>query len=140
MSKTLTSVPSPKLFPWFVSDVTPTDFKNTITSLLSTTFFPEPLVPDTKTSAHLEQMVTRWRTYLEQGIFILSTDLTEVNGQKADGQAIAKFWTEPWPYWNMKERASQLWQWLHDSDLVVFKVCTFRVYSAIARPHTSLPG
>ncbi|KAH0833998.1 hypothetical protein J3R83DRAFT_11234 [Lanmaoa asiatica] len=111
----------PKLFPWFVSDVTPTDFESTIACLLSTTFFPEPLFSSTKSAVHLEQMVTRWRSYLEQGIFILSTDLKEVNGQKVDGQALAKFWTEPWPYWNMKERASQLWNWLHDSDLVIFK-------------------
>jgi len=111
----------PKLFPWFVSDVTPTDFDSTITSLLSTTFFPEPLFPGTRSTAHLQEMVTRWRSYLEQGIFVLSTDLKEVNGQKVDGQAMAKFWTEPWPYWNMKERASQLWNWLHDSDLVIFK-------------------
>ena len=69
-------------------------------------------------------MVTRWRSYIEQEIFVLSTDLKEVNGQKVDGQAMAKFWTEPWPYWNMKERASQLWNWLYDSDLVIFKVRT----------------
>ncbi|KAG6370737.1 hypothetical protein JVT61DRAFT_11124 [Boletus reticuloceps] len=111
----------PKLFPWFVSDVTPTDFESTITSLLSTTFFPEALLPDTRSTAHLQEMVMRWRSYLEQGTFVLSTDITEVNGQKVDGKAMVKFWTEPWPYWNMKERASQLWGWLHDSDLVVFK-------------------
>lgn len=38
---------------------------------------------------------------------------------------MVKFWTEPWPYWNMKERANQLWSWLRDSDLVIFKVRTF---------------
>ncbi|KAF8556729.1 DUF89-domain-containing protein [Imleria badia] len=113
----------PKLFPWFVSDVTPTDFESTITSLLSTTLFPEPSIPGTRSTAHLQEMVTRWRSYLEQGTFVLSTDLKEVNGQKVDGQAMVKFWTEPWPYWNMKERASPLWSWLHDSDLVIFKVC-----------------
>ncbi|KAG8215249.1 hypothetical protein J3R82DRAFT_8802 [Butyriboletus roseoflavus] len=111
----------PKLFPWFVSDVTPTDFESIITFLLSSTFFPEPLFPSTKSAAHLKQMVTRWRSYVEQGTFVLSTNLKEVNGQKVDGQALAMFWTEPWPYWNMKERASQLWNWLHDSDLVIFK-------------------
>lgn len=67
-------------------------------------------------------MVTRWRSYLEQGIFVLSTDIKETNGKTVEGQALTKFWTEPWPYWNMKERASQLWDWLHDSDFVIFKV------------------
>lgn len=61
----------------------------------------------------------------------MSTGIKEVNGEKVDGQAMVKFWTEPWPYWNMKERASQLWSWLHDSDLVIFKVRTFLVDSAL---------
>ncbi|KAF9238349.1 hypothetical protein BU15DRAFT_88407 [Melanogaster broomeanus] len=75
----------PKLFPWFVSDDPPASHES---------------------AAHLEQMVKRWQSYLEQGTFVL----------------MAKFWTGPWPYWNMKERASQLWEWLHVSDLVIFKV------------------
>ncbi|KAG9311050.1 DUF89 domain-containing protein [Chiua virens] len=111
----------PKLFPWFVSDVTPTDFESTFTSLLSPMFFPPPLFPRGDSVAHLEQMVTRWKSYIEQGIFVLSTDIKEVKNQKIEGQALVKFWTEPWPYWNMNERASLLWQWLHESDLVIFK-------------------
>lgn len=128
-SETTNLFPSAKLFPWFVSDVTPADFEGTITSLLSTTFFPGPPFPDIKSRDHLGQMVARWRSYLEQGIFTLCTDLAAVDDQKVDAQALTKFWTEPYPYWDMKQRAGQLWEWLHTSDLVIFKVRTSPVGS-----------
>ncbi|KIJ04814.1 hypothetical protein PAXINDRAFT_141704 [Paxillus involutus ATCC 200175] len=111
----------PKLFPWFVSDVTPADFEITIMSLLSTTFFPEMTTRSPESVAHLEQMVKRWQSYLEQGTFVLSTNINKIDDQKVDGVELCKFWTGPWPYWNMKERSSQLWEWLHTSDLVIFK-------------------
>lgn len=34
----------------------------------------------------------------------------------------ANFWTGPWPYWDLKERAPQLWSDLTESSLVIFKV------------------
>ncbi|KAG1758126.1 hypothetical protein EDD22DRAFT_912194 [Suillus occidentalis] len=98
----------PKLFPWFVSDVTPTDFANTISSLLSTAFFP----PNSVTSP--DSMVTRWKNYIDKGIFTLATDLS-------DGQKMTEFWNGPWPYWNMNELAPELGQWLSGSGLVIFK-------------------
>lgn len=74
--------PSPKLIPWFVSDVTPPDFKSAISSLLSPTFFPEsePAAVSTpqdmlESRAHLNDMVTRWAGYLESGVFALSVPL-----------------------------------------------------------------
>ncbi|KAF9219362.1 DUF89 domain-containing protein [Gyrodon lividus] len=112
----------PKLFPWFVSDVTPGDFAITITSLLSATFFPAASTVPPESAAHLEYMVKRWRWYLEQGTFVLSTNINEVDNERVDGEDLAKFWTGPWPYWNMRERSGQLWRWLHSSDLVIFKV------------------
>lgn len=33
----------------------------------------------------------------------------------------ADFWTSPWPYWNLKERASGVFESLKDSGLVIFK-------------------
>ncbi|EGO02864.1 hypothetical protein SERLA73DRAFT_176294 [Serpula lacrymans var. lacrymans S7.3] len=108
----------PKLMPWFVSDVTPVDFSTTITSLLSTSFFTTlPSAPSPTCLSHLERMVTRWKTYLNDGTFTLSTDLKETNPK-----AIAEFWTGPWPYWNMRERAGTIYDWLSDSGLVIFKV------------------
>ncbi|KAG2143434.1 uncharacterized protein EDB93DRAFT_1156180 [Suillus bovinus] len=99
----------PKLFPWFVSDVTPTDFANTISSLLSTTFFPPNSATTPDSVAHLQQMVTRWKNYIDEGIFTLATDIS--NGQK-----MTEFWNGPWPYWNMNELAPD------GSGLVIFKV------------------
>ncbi|KIK35366.1 hypothetical protein CY34DRAFT_96200 [Suillus luteus UH-Slu-Lm8-n1] len=104
----------PKLFPWFVSDVTPTDFANTISSLLSTAFFPPNSVTSPDSVAHLQQMVTRWKNYIDKGIFTLATDLS-------DGQKMTEFWNGPWPYWNMNELAPELGQWLSGSGLVIFK-------------------
>lgn len=104
----------PKLFPWFVSDVTPTDFANTISSLLSTAFFPPNSVTSPDSAAHLQQMVTRWKNYIDKGIFTLATDLS-------DGQKMTEFWNGPWPYWNMNELAPELGQWLSGSGLVIFK-------------------
>ncbi|KAH7921136.1 DUF89-domain-containing protein [Leucogyrophana mollusca] len=107
----------PKLFPWFVSDVTPTDFEATISSLLSSSFFPpESSMSSPASVAHLEQMVNRWKSYLKDGTFTLSTNLGG-----ADTKRMAEFWTSPWPYWNMKERESELWKWLSGSGLVIFK-------------------
>ncbi|KAI0946049.1 hypothetical protein AcV7_010130 [Taiwanofungus camphoratus] len=83
----------PKLIPWFVSDVTPPDFKSAISSLLSPTFFPDAQ-PDTQTSSlshdpstvpppsdlpdarkHLRAMVERWSSYFDSGVFSLSVPL-----------------------------------------------------------------
>jgi len=63
-------------------------------------------------------MVTRWKSYLASGVFELSVPEKTQLGAK---NTIADFWTEPWPYWDMKERAGELFQWLRDSQLVVFK-------------------
>ncbi|KAH7909987.1 DUF89 domain-containing protein [Hygrophoropsis aurantiaca] len=107
----------PKLFPWFVSDVTPTDFEATIASLLSPTFFSsDGSVSPPESVARLETMVNRWKSYLSDGTFSLSTNIGGVNNT-----AMAGFWTSPWPYWNLKERAPLLWESLNKSDLVIFK-------------------
>jgi len=113
----------PKLIPWFVSDVTPPDFYPSITSLLDPAFFPPP--PDASVDStsdsqyeHLKNMVTRWKTYIDEGIFSLSVPLeTPLGG----GDLSAEFWTTPWPYWDMKTRAPDLWKTLRDSGLVIFK-------------------
>ncbi|EMD35051.1 hypothetical protein CERSUDRAFT_116552 [Gelatoporia subvermispora B] len=130
----------PKLIPWFVSDVTPPDFKAALESLLSPTFFPsssgntewpvppvaqapEPRVvqtpPDLPESRnHLRVMVERWQKYLEEGVFQLSVPLDTPLGAS---HVKANFWTSPWPYWNMKELAKDVHDSLHDSGLVIFK-------------------
>ncbi|OJA21077.1 hypothetical protein AZE42_13172 [Rhizopogon vesiculosus] len=79
----------PKLFPWFVPDVTPADFAKTISSLLSAAFFPPNSTISSDSVAHLQEMVTRWQKYLDERIFSLATNIN--NGQK-----MSEFWTGPW--------------------------------------------
>jgi hypothetical protein len=117
---------SPKLIPWFVSDVTPADFIQAITSLLDRSFFDSAVPSDSSSSAghgHLKHMVTRWKTYIDQGVFSLSVPMdTPLGGDRSDMSILAEFWTTPWPYWQMKDHAPELFQSLGTSDLVIFKV------------------
>ena len=64
-------------------------------------------------------MVSRWKSYLTSGIFALSVPEST---QLGTNNVMADFWTEPWPYWDMKERAGKLFDWLTGSQLVIFKV------------------
>jgi hypothetical protein len=117
---------SPKLIPWFVSDVTPADFKLAITSLLDRSFFNAAGASNSNSSAgheHLKHMVTRWNTYIDQGVFSLSVSMDTALGGDRGGMAVrAEFWTSPWPFWHMKDRAHELFRSLVESDLVIFKV------------------
>lgn len=74
---------SPKLIPWFVSDVTPPDFRSTTKSLLSPSFFPQEATPEgapatdssEESRAHLYKMVKRWESYIDSGVFALSVPI-----------------------------------------------------------------
>lgn len=117
---------SPKLIPWFVSDVTPADFRLAITSLLDQSFFNAAGASDSTPPVgqeHLKRMVTRWKAYIDEGVFSLSVSMNTVLGGDRGSMAVpAEFWTSPWPYWQMEDLAHELFQSLVESDLVVFKV------------------
>lgn len=93
---TLTDYPSPKLIPWFVSDVTPPDFATTAPSLHSESFFPEPkadtttqdaaaaALPNADAHQHLKTMVARWQSYLDSGVFSLSVPVETKLGETND--------------------------------------------------------
>ncbi|KAJ7145852.1 DUF89-domain-containing protein [Mycena epipterygia] len=109
----------PKLIPWFVSDVTPSDFAETISCLLDPTFLPPPADMNYD---HLRNMIERWKKYVETGVFALSVPAATPLGGGSDGTAeLAEFWTSPAPYWDMRIHATKLWSALKGSDLVIFK-------------------
>lgn len=64
-------------------------------------------------------MVTRWGSYVDSEVFELSVAR---DTQLGSSNQMANFWTEPWPYWNMEEKAPVLFKSLESSGLVVFKV------------------
>lgn len=110
---------SPKSIPWFVSDVTPPDFKSLFHAILSPTFFHSS-APSPEAVEQLTRMVHRWQSYLESGAFAMS-----VPGDTPLGQpnAMYDFWTAPYPYWEMESKAPSLFKSLMESQLVIFKVC-----------------
>jgi hypothetical protein len=110
----------PKLIPWFVSDVTPPDFKD-IFSILADPSFPEDVTITVEGGqANLHEMVSRWKSYLKRGVFSLSVPLdTPLGGCEAS--KIADFWTSPKPYWNMEIEAPETFEALNESGLVIFK-------------------
>ncbi|CAL1697865.1 unnamed protein product [Somion occarium] len=126
----------PKLIPWFVSDVTPADFSSTIPNLLSDTFFPPPkpvggtetpgvdevkALPPSRPEEHeyLRNMVTRWQSYIDSGVFSLSVPLDTPLGAP---NSKADFWTSSRPYWDLKEKAPLVFNGLSKSGLVIFKL------------------
>jgi hypothetical protein len=72
-------------------------------------------------------MVTRWKLYLEQGVFALSVPIDTPLGGNEESRN-AEFWTTAKPYWNMEVEAPETYAHLAKSDLVIFKV-TSSVYA-----------
>ncbi|OCB87966.1 DUF89 domain-containing protein [Sanghuangporus baumii] len=107
----------PKSIPWFVSDVTPPDFRALFTSLRSESFFLHD-APSGDARIQLSTLLTRWEQYVEKGAFALSVPLETKLGEKNE---IYDFWTAPNPYWDMIEKAPKLFESLKQSGLVIFK-------------------
>ncbi|TFY63917.1 hypothetical protein EVJ58_g2950 [Rhodofomes roseus] len=112
----------PKLIPWFVSDVTPPDFKSTISSLLSPTFFPGS-EPETQTSSLAASALAQNPTTVSTPKELPESrqHLKDMVTRRSDVVVKADFWTSPYPYWNMKDLAPGVFDTLKDSGLVIFK-------------------
>ena len=126
-TNSLNPPPSPKLIPWFVSDVTPPDFVATFEALkVASSFFEINGASAVPSVDHLNKMVTRWKKYLDEGLFSLSVPLDTSLGDvcTAQGQDAA-FWTSMYPYWDMETHAPGLYSNLKNSDLVIFKVSLY---------------
>jgi len=109
-----------------VSDVTPPDFTETFKLLLDAENFFTEIPPDDEGFAHLRLMVTRWKRYLDEGVFALSVPAdTKLGGgnnlQQGGPVEAAAFWTSGKPYWNLKEDSPALFESLKTSSLVIFK-------------------
>lgn len=98
----------PKNLPWFVSDVMPSDFDWLLSSLNDPSFFSE--------SSSLREMAARWSKYVQHGQWKLSFSQSII-GQKGPGD----FWTSQHPYTIMPSKASQLFEELQKSKLIIFK-------------------
>jgi hypothetical protein len=69
----------------------------------------------------LNKLVSRWKRYIDEGVFELSVPLdTPLAG--SEDATLAEFWTGPWPYWYLESQAPELFKELKGSDLVIFKV------------------
>ncbi|KAJ3781064.1 DUF89 domain-containing protein [Lentinula aff. detonsa] len=140
---------SPKLIPWFVSDVTPPDFNETIacllrpTSLFTTSSSSSSLLPSPEQQQHLRKLAERLRQYVSEGVFAMSvpggtglgggltttapttatatTSNMVMTTTAATTHSLAEFWTAPVPYWDIETYDRELWEFLRGSDLVVFK-------------------
>jgi hypothetical protein len=110
---------SPKLIPWFVSDVTPPDFKKTFTFLADQASFSNNM--DTQSIEHLQELISRWNIYLEKGIFTLSVSVDTPLGGDGQQSKQAEFWTASKPYWDMELEAPETFAMLKESGLVIFK-------------------
>lgn len=113
---------SPKPIPWFVSDVLPIDFLTTIESLLDPITFFSGSASSEDQAQKLINMVSRWKSYLDSGVFELVVPLQTHIGDNTSSANLVQFWTSPWPYWDMKIRDPELWKFLSASQLVIFKV------------------
>ncbi|KAF9264632.1 DUF89-domain-containing protein [Marasmius fiardii PR-910] len=109
-----------KLIPWFVSDVTPPDFKYTMASLLDLSYFSSAS-PSQEQKDHLREMAERISKYVEEGVFVFSVPVDTPLGGSGKDTKMGEFWTGPLPFWNMEEECVELWNELRKSDLVVFK-------------------
>ncbi|RXW22785.1 hypothetical protein EST38_g3065 [Candolleomyces aberdarensis] len=126
----------PKIIPWFVSDVLPQDFSETLQLLSEAPTFLLDFVSSSSSSetpssgtggippdafAHLKATADRWQDYVSKGIFKLSVPLDTPLGGGGDKGKEASFWTTPHPYWNLAGLDPSLAEDLKKSGLVIFK-------------------
>lgn len=87
----------PKAMPWFVSDVTPPDFHLVINKL-------------SECHGAVGVLAKKWKGRLENGSFVL-----------VDDESIISFWTYAEAYSQMQRLAPELYEFLSQSDMIIFK-------------------
>ncbi|KAM7342418.1 damage-control phosphatase ARMT1-like [Cochliomyia hominivorax] len=86
---------SVKAIPWYVSDVVPTDIPWTLDYLSK------------HDSGYIKELATKWKQYFEEGKFVLSP--------------INYFWVSPYEFYKMREMDPDLYKYLAEAHLVIFK-------------------
>ncbi|CAG8542202.1 20533_t:CDS:2 [Racocetra persica] len=92
-----------KPIPWFVSDTTLDDFKWLLKTLKNNDFFSSASEIEKRS---LEKLVDRWQSYITNSKWIITSDF---------------FWTSPYSFWHLEEKAPELYADLCKSHLVIFK-------------------
>lgn len=109
-----------KKIPWFVSDVTPKDFRYVITECTKASFRKEvpasvpadagenaePPAPLVITAEALNKLGAQWLAFVENGTFVVIAD---------------DFWTSPHPYKDMKKHDPMLYRKLQFAVGIIFK-------------------
>ncbi|XP_063835480.1 damage-control phosphatase ARMT1-like isoform X2 [Ostrinia nubilalis] len=112
-----------KKIPWFVSDVTPRDFKNTIEKCRSASYkrevqqetkaeptaegeAPPPEPPRVIAADSLHTIADQWAAYVDDGTFVVLSD---------------DFWTSPHTYKDMKKYDYNLYRKLQYAAAILFK-------------------
>ncbi|KAF4121885.1 Protein of unknown function DUF89 [Geosmithia morbida] len=108
----------PKSMPWFVSDVTPRDFKDTLDVISNAkTFFETPSDDDklqgktpaplsAEEAANMEFVFKNWTQHHVEGEFVLRPH---------------RYWTTGGSFWRLPHQAPDLYEDLKDAELVIFK-------------------
>lgn len=106
-----------KSIPWFVSDVVPADFGALLNILASPQTFDSVSEGEMFTRRNIEPLVPKELDALE---FVFQ----QLTGFHNEGQIILRenrFWTEAGSFWRLPGTATQLYNDLKESDLVIFK-------------------
>jgi hypothetical protein len=108
----------PKNIPWFVSDVTPSDFSALLNALLDAKRLYETPSEDEAAQDKTPQPLSDDQASLLDDLF---RDWAQLH---AEGQIILRaniFWTSPGAYWRLPYVAKELFADLQESELVIFK-------------------
>jgi hypothetical protein len=108
----------PKNIPWFVSDVTPSDFSALLNALLDAKRLYETPSEDETAKGVTPQALSEEQASLLDDLF---KDWAQLH---AEGKIILRssiFWTSPGAYWRLPYVAKDLFADLQESELVIFK-------------------
>ena len=113
----------PKSIPWFVSDVTPTDFASILGTLADPRSFFSIDDNDTD-STHTDQENPKTTSFSDQNLSDFAFLFDHWTHLYQEGQLILRpniFWTSSQSYWSLPTLAPDLFHDLQESELVIFK-------------------